>query len=84
MFGPAYFGGTYFGPNYFPPSGLLTGVEPPVDIQIPGTGGGSRSEREGYRRRPGDDLAETRRKKILREDDDIIALIASMITRDIL
>ena len=40
--------------------------------------------REGYQDQQRDALLETRRKRILREDDDIIALIMALVTRDLL
>lgn len=47
-------------------------------------GGGRRSERTGYRDGHRDALEQTRRKRILSEDDDIIALITAMLTKGLM
>lgn len=51
---------------------------PQPQPKIPGTGGGRYDP--GYTRQREDALAETRRKRILRDDEDIVALIMAMIT----
>ena len=52
---------------------------PPYDPGPPSQGGGRRSERPSYRDGPHDALEQTRRKRILQEDDDIVALITAML-----
>jgi hypothetical protein len=54
---------------------------PPVQLPSEGggIGGGRRSERPDYREGPQDALEQTRRKRILSEDDDVVALIMSML-----
>ena len=58
----------------------------PIDLPGPvgdgGNGGGQ--QQPGYSKTQNDALLETRRNRILREDDDIIALIMSMLTKDLL
>jgi hypothetical protein len=54
----------------------------PVELPSHGGGiggGGRRSERPSYREGPMDALEQTRRKRILAEDDDIVALITAML-----
>ena len=60
-----------------------------VPPTVPG-GGGRGSGRTsgirplGYTGQREDALAETRRKRILREDDDIVAIIGAMLTRGLM
>lgn len=63
--------------------GSLDSLDLPAPIPIPGTGGGTR-RRSGYDRHREHDLEQTRRRKILQEDDEIAALIAAMVTRDLI
>ncbi len=61
-------------------------VVPPVvepQPEIPSTGGGGRYE-PGYTRQREDALAETRRKRILRDDEEITALIMAMVTEGLI
>ena len=58
-------------------------VAPPVVVPPQGDiggGGGRRNERPSYRPDYRDALEQTRRKRILQEDDDIVALITAMLT----
>ena len=50
--------------------------------EIPATGGGGRSP--GYTRGREDALLETRRKRILRDDEEITALIMAMVTEGLI
>lgn len=67
-------------------------VEPDVPLKPTGGGaGGGRGsgpttgiQEYGYRGHRDQALEETRRKRILLEDDDIVALIMAMVTRDML
>lgn len=56
-------------------------VPPVVDS---GSGRSAGIRRDGYRKTYQDDLLETRRKRILREDEELSTLIVAMITRDLL
>jgi hypothetical protein len=58
----------------------IIAIEAPSLPQRPSEGGGRRSERDSYRHGHRDALEQTRRKRILAEDDDIVALIAAMLT----
>jgi len=60
-------------------------VEPPEPTlpEIPGTGGGGRYE-PGYTRQREDALKETRRRRILAEDEEISAMIMAMVTNGLL
>lgn len=58
-------------------------VEPPQpQPKIPGTGGGRYEP--GYTRQREDALRETRHKRILREDEEITALIMAMVTEGLI
>jgi len=68
----------YVAGDYVPP------VEPPIPKpEIPSSGGGGRYD-PGYTRQREDALKETRRRRILQEDDDITAVIMAMVTKDLL
>ena len=59
----------------------------PPQVEIPSTGGGrgtGRIDPYGYNKHRDDDLAQTRKRKILQEDDEIIALIMSMVTEGLI
>jgi len=68
--------GRYSG-SIIPPIPELPPVEP-----IPGSGGGRTDP--GYGKQYDDALKETRHKRILREDDEMAALIMSMLTRGLM
>ncbi len=55
----------------------------PPQVKIPGTGGGGRYE-PGYTKQREDALAETRRRRILQEDEEVIALIMAMVTEGLI
>lgn len=58
-------------------------VEPPIpQPKIPGTGGGRYDP--GYVRQREDALRETRHKRILREDEEMVALIMAMVTKGLI
>jgi len=60
-------------------------VEPPIvepKPEIPGTGGGRYEP--GYTRQREDALKETRRRRILQEDEEISAMIMAMVTNGLL
>ena len=89
MFGPAYFGTTYYGPTYFGPGadGLEFPVPGPAPVPDPGGRGSGPTggiQPDVYRDQYRDDLEQTRRNKILQDDDDIIALIVAMVTKGLL
>jgi len=68
--------------------GAVTGeiVIPPVvepKPEIPSTGGGGRYD-PGYVRQREDALLETRRRRILAEDEEISAMIMAMITKSLI
>lgn len=58
-------------------------VEPVPQPEIPGTGGGGRYD-PGYTRQREDALKETRRRRILQEDEEVIALIMAMVTEGLM
>jgi len=68
------------------PSVFLAIIPPAPDQGLPTRGSGQTTgiRREGYNKHREAALRETRRGRILREDDDIIALIVSMITKDLM
>ncbi len=86
MFAPRYFAPRYFAPRYFPP--VIEIVVPPAPVPPTDTGRGSGPtdgiQPEGYTKLYEDRLLETRRKRILSEDDDIVALIVAMITKGLM
>lgn len=59
---------------------------PPVVDEEPTRGSGPTHgiRKEGYKRHRESALLETRRRRILQEDEEIIALILSMITKDLM
>lgn len=61
---------------------IIPPVIPPGDDTGGGRGSGSTTGVQplGYTRTREDDLLETRKKRILQEDEDIIALIAAMLS----
>jgi len=59
----------------------ITPELPPL-TPIPGSGGGRTSP--GYGRQREDDLKETRKRRILQEDEEVIALIMSMVTQGLI
>jgi len=54
---------------------------PPVE-PIPSSGGGRTGP--GYTKQHEDDLRQTRKRRILQEDDEMIALIMAMVTRGLI
>ena len=71
-------------------SWICCGVEirPPVITPVipdpGGRGSGPTTGIKGYDQQHQDALLETRRKRILAEDEDVVALIMAMVTRDLL
>ena len=62
-----------------------TGI--PGELPIPsgrGSGPTTGIQGMGYNQQRRDDLRETLRNRILQEDDDIVAFIVSMVTKDLL
>lgn len=57
-------------------------VEPIPKPKIPGTGGGRYDV--GYTKGRDDALLETRRKRILAEDDDIVGVIIAIVTKGLI
>ena len=67
------------------PSEFLVPIIPPTGLES-GRGSGPTHgiRKEGYKQHRESALLETRRRKILQEDNDIIALIISMLTRNLM
>lgn len=65
-------------------------IQPPIPPvkpgDVPGRGSGPTHgiREEGYNKHREDALRETRRLRILQEDEDLIALIVSMVTKDLM
>lgn len=56
--------------------------QPQPQPKIPGTGGGRYDP--GYVRQREDALKETRRRRILQEDEEVVALIMAMVTEGLI
>jgi hypothetical protein len=88
MFANRYFAPRYFAPRYFPPVSASVVVEPPIEPPVTPTTSSSRGsgptngiQSIGYHKHHEADLLQTRRNRILREDEDIMAFIISFVTK---
>ena len=82
-FGSNHFAANHFACNHFRPTGEIVIPVPEPQPEIPGTGGGGRYD-PGYTRQREDALEETRRKRILQEDEEVAALIMAMVTEGLI